>query len=180
MKRMLFITILLSGSVLFLFSGGSNEVEAQDIPGGGKLVEASGMSLAWEVSGDEIIFTLQGETTGWVSVGFNPARVMKDAQFVIGYVEDGKGFIRDEFGTGTFSHAPDTELGGSDDVRLISASQEGGITELKFALPIDSGDQYDVPLTPGEEHVVLLARGPDGSNNFTKKHAARARMSVVF
>jgi hypothetical protein len=105
---------------------------------------------------------------------------MKDAQMVLGYVKDGAGYVEDQFGTGTFTHKKDTDLGGSRDIRLISSSESSGRTEFVFAVPIDSGDEYDSILTPGVEHTVLLAHGANGEDNFTKKHASRGKVRVTF
>jgi hypothetical protein len=180
MKRVYFAIFILISVSPGLFAGGAQEVQAQEPSGGQKSVESSGVFLAWEVSDGEIIFTLRGETTGWVSVGFNPTRVMKDAQMILGYVKDGAGYVEDQFGTGTFTHKKDTDLGGSRDIRLISSSESSGRTELVFAVPIDSGDEYDSILTPGVEHTVLLAHGANGEDNFTKKHASRGKVRVTF
>jgi hypothetical protein len=187
-NRLLLNTLLLvalfMGASALLFAGGTQEVAAQGSaaqePGSSRFVEAAGMKLLWEVSGDEMIFTLQGGTTGWVAVGINPSRVMKDAQIVIAYVADGDLVGSDHFGTGIFSHKADTELGGSDDVRFISGEESDGVTTVRFALPLDSGDSFDTLLTPGKEHLLLLSRGPNGADNFSSKHAAKGKVKAVF
>lgn len=170
------ILMILSGT---LYAGGAQEAAVQE-SGDGPFVESAGVKLMWEASGEELLFTLHGETTGWVSVGIDPGRVMKDAQIVIAYVEDGKLIGEDHFGTGIFTHKADTELGGSSDVRFISGEEVDGVSTIRFALPMDSGDQFDVPLQRGAEHVILLARGPDGADNFSSKHAAKGKIKVMF
>ncbi len=160
-------------------AGGSQEIEPQKAADGSMQISADGITVNWLFSGDSIAFEVTAPTTGWVSIGFDPSRVMKDADFIIGYVENGKAVVRDQFGNGTFSHTSDTEMGGSDDILEFDGSESGGKTTLSFTIPIDSGDQYDTVLTPGQEHTVLIAYGPDGADNFTKKHSARAKVKVT-
>jgi hypothetical protein len=181
MKKVIILIVMLAVSISFIAASGDKEEAvvstATDSASSASLDNAS---LAWEVSGEEIIFTFAANTTGWISVGFNPSRVMKDAQYVIGYVADGQTAVRDDFGTGTFAHGPDTDLGGTDDIRLISGREENGWTELVFALPIDSGDEYDVPLTIGETHKILIAYGPDGKDDFRTKHTFKTSFEATF
>jgi hypothetical protein len=175
--------VFLAVSALFIASqaaaGGSQEIAPQKTADGSMQISADGITVNWLVSGDSIAFEVTAPTTGWVSIGFNPSRVMKDADFIIGYVENGKAVVRDQFGNGTFSHKSDTDMGGSDDILEFGGSESGGKTTLSFTIPIDSGDEYDTVLTPGQEHTVLIAYGPDGADNFTKKHSVRAKVKVT-
>ncbi len=135
-------------------------------------ITVDGFTLRWAtVEGNNLAVQLNGPTTGWVAVGFEPTAAMKDADIIIGYVEDGTLFLRDDFGDGHISHSPDTELGGTDDVTGISGTEEGQITSISFSIPLDSGDGYDRQLTPGSTVKVILAYGPDGADDFEGYHA---------
>jgi len=90
------------------------------------------------------------------------------------------GYDTFHFGNSNFSHAPDTGLGGTDDVRLISGREEDEWTQIIFALPVNSGDDKDVPLTLGEKHKILLAFGPDNKDDFRTKHAFRTSFEGIF
>jgi hypothetical protein len=126
----------------------------------------------WRVENDGTILhvKLSAPTTGWVAVGFSPSVMMKDANFVIGYVEGAAGYIRDDFGTGATTHEADTVLGGSSDVTLIGSGENGNQTDIDFSIPMSSGDQYDAVLTQGETCTILLAYGPSGGDDFTSAH----------
>lgn len=126
----------------------------------------------WRVENDgaTLHVKLSAPTTGWVAVGFNPSVMMKDANFIIGYVEEGTGHIRDDFGTGVTTHEADTMLGGASDVTLIDAGQTGNETEIEFSIPMSSGDAYDTVLTQGQNCTILLAYGPSGGDDFTSAH----------
>jgi hypothetical protein len=108
-----------------------------------------------------------------VSVGFDPETQMKGANFVFGYVQDGTAFVQDMFGTkptGRASHPPDEELGGRNDVLEYAGREEGNVTTIEFKIPLDSGDQYDKPLSPGTTYAIILALGP--SDDLDSRHVA--------
>ncbi|MBL7006257.1 MAG: hypothetical protein ISR78_04160 [Spirochaetia bacterium] len=189
MKKILVYVAIFAMSISLLSASGNKENPPEvSLNGENAVADAitsasfDNISLEWKVSetGDEIEFILQAKTTGWIAVGFDPSQIMKDAQFVIGYVNSGDAVIRDDFGNSSFSHAPDTGLGGTDDVRLISGLEEDGWTQLIFALPVNSGDDKDVPLTLGEKHNILLAFGPDNKDDFRTKHSFRTSFEGVF
>jgi hypothetical protein len=175
--------IVCTGAVLLffaaaLYAGGTAEVSPTEGEDGFTKVQAEDIEMQWKVDGDRIDFIISAPTTGWVSIGFDPSQAMKDAQMVFGFVSGGEATITDQYGTGPFSHAKDTDLGGRDDVSSTEGSDENGTTTLRFTIPIDSGDEYDTPLTPGEKHTVLFAYGPDGEDNFTAKHTFRIKAEL--
>ncbi len=181
-KLLIFLTLFVMFAALLSASGGKEAPVEAVAADAATSAFFGNISLEWEVSetGDEIVFILNAKTTGWVAVGFDPTQIMKNAQFVIGYVNSGDVEIRDDFGNGSFSHAPDTSLGGTDDIRLISGREEDEWTQLIFALPVNSGDDKDVPLTLGEKHKILLAFGPDNKDDFRTKHSYRTSFEGIF
>jgi len=131
-----------------------------------------GFTLRWAtLEGGNLGIELTGPTTGWVAVGFDPEQMMQGANLIIGYVESGTPSLRDDWGVALTSHASDVSLGGSDDVTVDGGSESGGETTIEFTIPLDSGDDYDNPMEPGSTYPVILARGPDGADDFTTYHA---------
>ena len=102
-----------------------------------------------EESSSSLRVVVTAYTTGWVAVGFEPASYMEGANLLIGYVENGTVFMRDDFGTGQVTHDADTNLGGTSDIEVIGGSEMGNETKLEFRIPMDSGDQYDKILVDG-------------------------------
>ena len=96
---------------------------------------------------------------------------MEGADLLIGYVDGGTAYLRDDYGTGQISHASDISLGGTDDGQLLSGSEMGGETVIEFRIPRDSGDQYDKVLTEGSTTSVIFAYGQNGADDFTSTHA---------
>lgn len=140
--------------------------------------EAIGMTLAWRVADDDLEVELTGPTTGWIAVGFEPSRAMKDANILIGYVNGEETVMTDQFGTTMIAHRRDDDLGGTSDATVVSGSETGGETTIRFAIPLDSGDEYDQPLTPGQTVRVILAYGPDDADDTQTYHEERAGLEI--
>lgn len=141
------------------------------LPGDSESILYDGFQLSWTPEGDSILVTMSAPTTGWIAAGFHSGGAMNDAQIVIGWVDGREVRIRDDFGTGFTTHAADTTLGGTDDLVLISGTEQNGRTTITFRMPLDSGDDNDRKLVPGEPCRAVLAYGNDGDDSFTGYHA---------
>lgn len=161
-------------------SGGASEGGAQQAAGEAdfKEITQGDFVLRWRVEGEDLHIVLRHPTTGWLAVGFDPTRMMKDANMILGYVSGGEVFLSDEYGTGNTAHRPDTEIGGTNDILYAEGSEGAGGTELRFAIPLDSGDSADRPLVPGNGYRVLLAHGPAGADDFRTYHGGRAAVEI--
>ncbi len=137
-----------------------------------------GMEILWQIEGENIKITIKAPTTGWVSIGFDPVFMMKDANIIIGYIKEGDLFIRDDFGNANTRHTPDTQLGGIDNVLNAEGVEENGTTTLIFSIPLDSGDKVDRALIKGEEYTIILAYGKDQSDSFTSYHKKRGKTTI--
>ena len=128
------------------------------------------MQLAWRHDGEYLYLAMEGPTEGWISIGIEPTRAMKDADYLFGYVEDGEAKFWDAYGTGPVgaTHPPDDELGGSNDIVDFAGVEEGGVTRFEIQIPLDSGDEYDKALTPGETYAIIVAMGP--TDEYNSKH----------
>ncbi len=140
-------------------------------------VVESGITLQWRTDADYLYINLTAPTTGWVAVGFDPVNAMQDANIIIGYVDSsGEVFIRDDYGTSPGSHAADTSLGGADHVMDHYGMDDGSMTMLHFKIPLNSGDEYDKMLMPGNTYEVILAYG--SSDNFTSFHTMATSIEI--
>ena len=141
-------------------------------------VKVQDMQFSWEISNGNLVVEILAPTEGWIAVGFNPSKMMKDANIIIGYVDDnGKTVVNDHYGTSPIGHKADTDIGGTDDITIISGSQNGGATRIKFSIPLSSGDIYDSELKAGAKTVILLAYGD--SDKITKKHSKKYETEVT-
>lgn len=173
-KAMILSFLMICVALVPVFSGGDEEEGGSDMMGleGYQSVTESGVNVQWMVEGDTLHIQVTAKTTGWVAVGFDPSNMMQDANILIGYVADGKAFVRDDYGVGKVKHGPDTENGGTEDVSDISGSEEDGVTTLSYTIPLNSGDSKDKPLEAGKKYKVIVATGPDGKDDFGTYHTS--------
>ncbi len=140
-------------------------------------VKAKKMSFGWKVVGDTLAVKMSAKTEGWVGIGFNPSKKMKDANFVLGYVKKGEAKIIDEFGNEPTKHTSDKKLGGTVEATLVGGTEEGGITTIEFTIPLKSADKYDPAIDVNGDTIVLLAYGPS-RDSFKMKHKYRTALKV--
>ncbi len=140
-------------------------------------ITLKGVSFHWKATDDLLHVKLIAETTGWVGIGFNPTNKMLNANFIIGYVKNGEPKVTDHFGISKRQHKSDSKLGGKKDVTDITGKEEKGITEIKFTIPLDSGDANDGPLSLNSDTTVLLAYGA-GRDSFKSRHKFRTILRV--
>lgn len=169
-------TVLIAAGAMIigtLAGCGDSSTEPEQGEGDWQEYSAGDFLFEWQFEDSPASLRLRvtAPTTGWVSVGFDPTSMMENANLLIGYVEGGTAYIRDDYGTGQFSHASDVSLGGTDDAEIISGSESSGETVLEFRIPLDSGDQYDKILTQGSTYTLIFAYGQDGADDFTSYHA---------
>jgi len=127
--------------------------------------------INWASDEEYIYVGLKVKTTGWVAVGIQPGSLMKDADMVLGSVEDGEDAVSDQFSTGDFGpHKADTELGGTDDILEFGGKEAGGYTIIEFKRALNTGDKYDHPLSKGANKIIWSYGSDDKS---TIKHVNR-------
>ena len=134
---------------------------------------AAGVQVQWRVTGDTLSVQVAAATTGWIAVGFDPSNRMADANIIIGYVSGGEVHLRDDFGTGNTRHGADVDNGGTDDLSDVEGEETGGVTTIRFTIPLDSGDSTDKPLVAGSTYKIIVARGPDDTDDFGTYHGSR-------
>ena len=141
-------------------------------------VAVGDMAFLWKVDGESLKVKLAAKTTGWVAVGFNPTpgEGMKGANFVLAYVKDGQAAAEDHFGAVKTNHKPDDKLEGQSNVTEVAGKEEGGVTEVSFAIPLKSGDDKDTDIDPAGDTTVMLAWGK--TDALILKHKFYASLSV--
>lgn len=182
MKRVTILLLVLIISTVAVFAGGGGESEDSSPDGAMPTVEmmdgystgtAAGVMVQWKIDGSAISVQVSAPTTGWVAVGFDPSRQMADANIIIGYIADGKVFLRDDFGIGNVRHGADVDNGGTDNLSNVEGEEAGGMTMIRFTMPLDSGDPTDKALTPGSSYKIIVAHGPDDTDDFGTYHGSR-------
>jgi hypothetical protein len=183
-----FLTWVSAFSITALAACGGGGGPSNNSGGGGcditgfSEVASSNITLKWKVEGADLKVRVSAPTTGWVAFGViaDPQNLMQGSNLIIGYYSGGAVSIRDDFADTQISHQADTALGGTDNISETCGSESGGVTEIGFTIPLDSGDQYDLPVIPGTIYNVGLAYATDGSDTFIPKHAVRVLIQQAF
>ena len=177
MKKMLFAGVFFTIFVITAMGGGGKEegergaVLSPPLEGYSRVSgEDISFDFQWKIEGENLSVQISAPTTGWVSIGFDPSKMMADANILIGYVSNGEVFLRDDFGDGQVKHSPDSKLGGGDHFTDLEGEEADGITRIRFAIPLDSGDSFDKPLERGKTYKIIYAYGPDGKDDFGSYH----------
>ncbi len=134
--------------------------------------------LYWSRLDDTVHMGIEAETEGWVAVGIQPGNAMQDADIIIGFVADAQVTVEDHYSTGRFGpHRRDTEQGGTNDILAFGGNEADGVTVIEFSRKLDTGDEYDNPLTVGATNAVIWAYGT--ADNTSLQHAPRGYGEVT-
>jgi hypothetical protein len=130
-----------------------------------------GYKIHWSSDDQFIYIGIKADTSGWVSMAFQPGSRMKDADMVFGFVVDGQAQVIDLYSTGDFGpHVADTELGGTEDILSYGGKEEDGATTIEFKRALNTGDEYDIPVKKGVNKIIWAYGSDDG---MAIKHAFR-------
>jgi hypothetical protein len=139
--------------------------------------DTTGIELFWTHDNRELFMGIKTGSSGWVSVGFDPQSAMKGANIIFLALDGGAVLVRDDFGTSSFGHDDDERLGGSTDIGSSAGSRDGNLSVYEFSIPLDSGDEFDKVLSPGNTYRVILAVNNSGTD-FDRKHSARSSVDM--
>lgn len=167
MKKILFISLILLNISIY-----SEDREWK------KYLLDKDFTLELSIDSENLYIKASANTTGWIAVGFEPTKMMKGSDIIIGYVTDDGAVIEDHYGNGYTSHKSDELLGGANNVTLIGGSQKEGVTTVEFSIPLNSKDQYDKGLIPGGEYKLIYATGK--KDNIKSRHNFRASQVIKF
>ncbi|MGA1822720.1 MAG: DOMON domain-containing protein, partial [Thermoplasmatota archaeon] len=126
----------------------------------------------WSINGSMIWMAMVGQSEGWVSIGFEPTTMMKDADMLIGWVDGGGPGLWDTYSTGELGpHPVDTDLGGTDDIIAFNGTESGGFTTIEFIRELTTGDSYDkdIPTTGSLNIIWGLGSSDDPESSHTQR-----------
>lgn len=136
------------------------------------------LSVFWSNDDTYLYMAIQGQTSGWISIGFEPTNVMKDADMVFGWISNSTPTILDLYSTGAFGpHPPDIELGGKDDLIEKSGTESNGITYIEFKRKLNTGDKYDKVFTRGQNIEIIWGIG--SSDSLNSPHDSRGSGNIT-
>lgn len=144
---------LTSNSAFAISCGTGNYGNSRDYSAG-----SVAFSVEWNVCGNsdsELEMKMTGTGEGWIGVGFSDDQFMASSDTIIGGLNNNAGYLYDTWSFGHTNPAEDT----SQDVTLVSASEENGNTIVEFTRALVTGDtaedfSLDVP------RYLMWAIGP--------------------
>ena len=141
-----------------------------------RVLDDGNYELSYRSDGTYIYIGLKVKTTGWVGVGIQPEMdvQMLAADMVFGYITADTVMVSDHFGTGNYSHLPDTELGGTDDILEYGGKEEEGFTIIEFKRPMVTNDKYDIPLVESVQTIMWAY----GLHDNEEKHIAAGFIEI--
>lgn len=129
------------------------------------------------VAGDSVMFGLTADSEGYLALGIDPQGDLRDVDFIMCAIRDGKALVQDLCGSGKhWPHPADEEAGGKMDLTDISGSGKDLTSIFEFKRKLDTGDSWDKPLKIGENKIVWAV---GNSNDFTKSHSKRGSASLI-
>lgn len=131
----------------------------------------------WSNDDEYIYMALKGQTSGWVSIGFEPTQAMMDADMIFGWISGNTCNVLDIYSTGMFGpHPPDIDLGGTDDILEKGCGQENRFTIIEFKRKMDTGDVYDESFVRGQ--TVNIIWGLGSAPSFDARHIQRGSGTI--
>jgi hypothetical protein len=145
-----------------------------------KIVFSEGIfEVHWKNDAENLYMAMKGETEGWVAAGFEPEVLMKDADMIMGWVDDGKASAMDAYSTGNYGpHLPDAYLGGTDDILEFGGSEKDGFTVIEFSRKMDTSDEFDKAFESGQTDSMIW--GTSDLDDPEKKHQEDGKGELAF
>ncbi|XP_068749304.1 uncharacterized protein [Montipora capricornis] len=137
-------------------------------------------SYNFNASSDTFEFLVEVRATGWVGFGFarNAPSGMTNYDVAVGGVLNGAGYLKDYL-TQTTEPPP---LDSQQDWNLTSATEQDGVTTLKFSRLRDTNDSMDIAIEEGMPIFLIWAfhttNDADGSRSLTK-HTSEGYHRVI-
>jgi len=127
--------------------------------------------INWSNDNEYFYAAAKARTTGFVAMAIQPGSRMKNADIILGFVDNGTVNVFDLFSTGDFGpHPLDTELGGTDDIVEFGGTDDGAYTIIEFKRLLDTQDEFDNEIVDGKNQIIWSFGNAD---DLEIKHSSR-------
>ena len=134
-----------------------------------------GIDIYWEFSEEqELYMMLKAPVSGWISIGFEPSRRMKDAKIVIIGFENEEIILEEHYGNTQISHRKIEEKY----ITQFYGERTEEYSLAEFVIPLDTESRYN-RLQPGSIIKAIIAYHSD-SDNFMRRHSQRDTIEIQF
>jgi hypothetical protein len=126
--------------------------------------------MYYTVDSFRIYIALKSRVPGWLAIGFDPERGMKNADMIVLYQEkNGNWVLKDEYSKGIYGpHMEDEKIGGKNNIENFRVKVSNDYKVVEFVRKLSTGDKYDRVLLPGRKVKVIFAAAK--SSDIRKKH----------
>lgn len=153
-------------------SGASRPVTAEDQA---RRIDDDQVTFSWKHRGDRLFGELSAPTAGWIAVGFNERRRLKDTRFVIAAVATSPIRAAEHIAL-VPDHRDVATLGLLPALDHVSGSHRSGLSRLRFSLPHEFPGRPALQLAPGASIHLMLAWSHE--TDFTHHSAWRRHYDV--
>ena len=120
-------------------------------------IQSDEMSFWSTIENDSILIKIKAPTKGWLAVGFNDKNEIVGSDLKMFRVKNNRLEAEDQFVKGFQNHPSDSEVGGIQNIKLLSGEETSEATNLVFKIPLNSNDPFDYLHQPGESFWLILA-----------------------
>lgn len=141
-------------------------------------LSSGSFKVHWKNDAKELFMGLEGRTSGFVAIGFEPVEAMNGADMVMGWVSDGKATVLDLNSTGIYGpHPPDEDLGGRNDILEFGGNESNGWTVIEFKRKMNTLDPFDKSFLPGQTVIIIWSMS--SSDSLAPRHNVRGASSLT-
>jgi hypothetical protein len=139
----------------------------------------SSTTLHWTIVDDVIYMGIEADSRGWLGFGWMHTQENRKlgADQLIFIYENDEGTVLDMFqDTARREPSPDEDLGGSNSIEDYAITRDGTSWVIEFSRPLDTEQETDVDIVPGEPMILLIAHAT--TMNIGREHARNSRWYV--
>jgi hypothetical protein len=134
-----------------------------------------GIDIYWEFSeNQELYMMLKAPVSGWISIGFEPSRRMKDAKIVIIGFEGEEVVLEEHYGNTQISHRKIEEKY----ITEFYGERTEEYSMAEFVIPLDNESRY-YRLQPDSVIDTIIAYH-SSSDSFMRRHSQRDTIEINF
>jgi len=122
-----------------------------------KEISKNNMTVRWKTEQEIIHFEMEAPTDGWVAIGFNETSSLTGTYLLMGRVKNGKTEVVEHYTSQPGSYKPIVQYGVASQITIISGTETGNFTRLKFSIPVAAASKYHKELLTDSKWTLLMA-----------------------
>jgi len=120
-------------------------------------VEKNNMIVNWEHHGENISFTLEAPTTGWITIGFNETDKINGSYLIMTRMNNGKAEVEEFKTLAPGNYKLIASLGEKSMILTSEGLEKDGKTNISFKVKVTSDNGLQKDLSQGGEYCMHMA-----------------------